>query len=280
MTGIRARGTAFFFLMAAFCLGAGFLNQSHALDGEADVKAAIDRTELATVFLDGVRAYENGDYDESVRLFTQIASSGLENGLLYYNLGNAYLKIGDLGRAILWYERARSLIPGNADLEFNLAYARGLTTDSMESKDAGISRILFFWKFMLKRRTILILALCMNGIFWTLLTIGLFARRPALKKLAAAVGLLAALFVLTSFYNIWEDSHRGGAVVLPSEVIIRSGLASDSTELFRLHAGALVYVDRVQEGYVRITFSRDRVGWLPLESIGEIHGISIAKNPG
>lgn len=280
MTKSLVNITAMFYLTFVFWLAIVPLDLSHAAEGTGGTKAASDRSELAGVFLEGVRAYDSDDYDKSLQLFSQIASSGLENGLLYYNLGNAYLKTGDLGRAILWYERARSLIPGNADLEFNLAYARGLTTDSMESADAGVSKILFFWKFMLERRTILILALCMNGLFWALLTIGLFVRRPALKKLAAAAGLLAAVFVLTTVYNNWEDAHRRGAVVLPSEVIVRSGLDGDSTELFRLHAGALVYVDRVQDDYARITFSRDHVGWLPLESIGEIHGAATGKNPG
>ena len=76
-----------------------------------------------TLFRKGVSAYGAGDFKESARVFQSLADRGIQNGKLYYNLGNAYLKLEDLGRAILWYERALRRMPREPDLRFNDAYA-------------------------------------------------------------------------------------------------------------------------------------------------------------
>ena len=68
----------------------------------------------------GTAAYRQGDWPGAIRAFDQLAGSGVENGRLFYNLGNAHLKNDDLGRALLWYERALQLIPDDPDLKFQL----------------------------------------------------------------------------------------------------------------------------------------------------------------
>ena len=76
------------------------------------------------LFLDGINDYNTGKYKDAVKKLSHIAEKGVVNGKLYYNLGNAYLKSGDVGRAILWYERALKLMPHDPDLRFNINYAR------------------------------------------------------------------------------------------------------------------------------------------------------------
>ncbi len=228
----------------------------------------------AALLLDGIKAYEAADYTAAIDKFSALASTGLRNGKLFYNLGNSYLKAGDIGRAILWYERAMLLIPGDADLEYNLNYARGLTKDRQENRGFRVEKILFFWKYMLTDKTVQICALSLNGFFWGLLLLQVVTngRLKGGRVLSAVVGGLALIFVLTAFYNYYESSVANKAIILPGEVVVRSGLAEDSTELFRLHAGSLVLLDRREGEYARITFSKDMIGWIPIESIGVIRG--------
>jgi tetratricopeptide (TPR) repeat protein len=68
-------------------------------------------------------AYAKGRYPQAIALYQQITAQGYESGPLYYNLGNAYYKTGAVGQAVLYYEKARRLSPGDADLQANLAYA-------------------------------------------------------------------------------------------------------------------------------------------------------------
>ena len=227
----------------------------------------------AALLLDGVKAYEEGDYKRAIDEFSALASTGLVNGKLFYNLGNSYLKAGDIGRAILWYERAALLIPSDADLEFNLDYAHGLTKDQQEGRGLNIKRILFFWKYMLTDKTVQICAVSLNGTFWGLLLLQMFitrGRRSGVRRVSVVVGGLALIFALTAFYNYYESSVANEAIILPDEVVVRSGLVKDSTELFRLHAGSLVLLDRRQGEYARITFSKDMIGWIPVESVGVV----------
>lgn len=102
-----------------------------------------------TLFRKGIAAYGAGDFQESARAFQALADRGIQNGKLYYNLGNAYLKLEDLGHAILWYERALRRMPRDPDLRFNYAYALSLTRDAREPDEASFRRILFFWKYLL-----------------------------------------------------------------------------------------------------------------------------------
>lgn len=258
----------FIFAMSVFVLT---ISVSYAAETDAD---SAQSAAAASLLLEGVKAYEEGDYKRAINEFSALVSTGLRNGKLFYNLGNSYLKAGDIGRAILWYERAALLIPGDADLKFNLDYARGLTKDQQEGGELNVKRILFFWKYLLTDKTVQICAVSLNAILWGLLLLQMFiittGRRSGVRRVSVVVGGLALIFVLTAFYNYYESSVGNEAIILPDEVIVRSGLAEGSTELFRLHAGSLVLLDRRQGEYARITFSKDMIGWIPIESVGVI----------
>jgi tetratricopeptide (TPR) repeat protein len=75
------------------------------------------------------RAYEAEQYEEAVALYEAIAKRRIRAGRVYYNLGNAYFKAGQLGKAILSYERARRLLPRDEDIEANLGFVRLLKVD-------------------------------------------------------------------------------------------------------------------------------------------------------
>ena len=61
-------------------------------------------------------AYINNDFPTAISLYETILSSGRQSGKLYYNLANAYFKEQEIGRAILNYNRALRLNPGNEDI--------------------------------------------------------------------------------------------------------------------------------------------------------------------
>ena len=77
--------------------------------------------------------YEDGRYEQAARSFQQLVDKGYGDPVLYYNLGNAYFKQGDIGRAILNYLRAERLAPRDDDIRTNLDFARSQTLDLLES---------------------------------------------------------------------------------------------------------------------------------------------------
>lgn len=220
------------------------------------------------LFLSALESYKKGDYPAAVAGFSAIAETGVRNGKLYYNLGNAYLKNHDLGRAILWYERAHKMLPGDPDLKFNLAYARSLAKDAPEEMISPLMRIFFFWKYQLSHRAVVLLAIGLNLFFWIALMVWRLTHRRGLCRLALVLVFPALVFVLTACHNYYETAYRQSAVVLPEEVSVRSGLEETSTELFKLHAGAEVRLVRTLDDHCQIRFSREKIGWVSRQDVG------------
>jgi len=226
--------------------------------------------EVSHAFVDGIKFYNEKQYALAVAEFKKIANAGIRNGKLFYNIANAYLKDGDIGNAVLWYQRALRYMPEDPDLNFNLQYARSLVKDQPEDRQNPILQILFFWKDMFSRTAIQWIALVSNLLFWGLTALKRIYRSGALKLPAVAALIVMIVFTLTSLYQFYEEKYVKFAVVLPAKVSIRSGLTPDSTELFVLHSGSKVRVDKQQSGHCRIRFSDEKIGWIDADDIGLI----------
>jgi tetratricopeptide (TPR) repeat protein len=85
----------------------------------------------AVTFQQANQLYQKGDYRNAAALYQQLVDQRYANGNLYYNLGNAYFKMRQKGLAILYYQKAKRLIPGDADLKANLSYAADKTGQSV-----------------------------------------------------------------------------------------------------------------------------------------------------
>lgn len=232
--------------------------------------ASCEASEQARQFLAGLEAYQAEDYEKAIQDFETIAQSGVTNGRLFYNLGNAYLKNDQLGPAILWYERARKLIPDDPDLRFNLEHAHSLTKDAVDSDGSPLVRIFFFWRYQLSPRSIRIAAIVCNGIFWVLLGAWLLMRRKGLSRAAKVVALPALVFVITAIFNYHEAANLQRAIVLPEQTAVRSGLTDDATQLFVLHAGAKVSIVKARNDHFQIRFAADKIGWVGKNAVGVI----------
>lgn len=234
------------------------------LGGSARADATAQR------FLDGVKAYQAGDYQKAADAFLAVARSGIANPGLYYNLGNAYLKAGALGHAILWYERALKLAPQDPDLRFNYQYALSRTQDERARDGLDMGEILFFWRDRIRPHTLRWLALGANGLFWLVLIIRRLRGKKPFKPFACLLLIPAVLFTLTVFYQEYQADHQAEAVVVSPAISVRSGLSRTATELFVLHAGTKVRIQREKAGFVRIYFSKGKIGWVEKSALRRI----------
>lgn len=235
----------------------------------ASLALADGERETHRTFVEATQAYEAGEYVEAARGFER-AVEDVENGRLYYNAGNAWLKAGDLGRATLWYERARRFMPRDPELAFNLDYARSLLRDPVQGGGA-LARALFFPRDWLSPRGLQGLALAGLWLSLGALALSLWLRRPVARRglrWLAVVGGLVTLVALPSALADWRDAGPAGkAVVLAETLPVRSGLSEDATELFTLHAGAPVRIEESRGDWARVRFSEDRLGWVPSTTV-------------
>src|SRR5579859_4188461 len=79
----------------------------------------------------GNAAYAKGNYAKAITFYTKFLDGVYESSAVYYNLGNCYYKTNEIGKAILNYEKAKRLSPGDADIQFNLQLANQKTTDKI-----------------------------------------------------------------------------------------------------------------------------------------------------
>lgn len=224
----------------------------------------------ARLFMDGTAAYRKGDWPAAIEAFEALAGRGIENGRLFYNLGNAYLKNEDVGHALLWYERALRYIPEDPDLTFNYEYALTLTKDERGEQTSPLLRILFFWKYQLSPDTIRWIALVFNALLWVSLGVLAIRSKPLLRPsiiLAAAVTLI---LTATATFNYIEADRIHHAIILQAEVPVRSGFTETATQLFVLHAGTKVRVERQSGDYLLIRYTEDKIGWVNRSEVGVI----------
>jgi tetratricopeptide (TPR) repeat protein len=219
------------------------------------------------------RLYEEGGFVEAAARYQALVDAGAYDGRLYYNLGDAYFKAGDLGRAILNYRRAQRLLPRDGDVAANLKLARAQTLDRIEIEDEGavveMVRRLIGWT-TLEEAAVAALTL------WTILCgLGIGAilwqrRRRVLLYLGGTVALLLLLGVLSIGIKLLDERRQPPAVVVAAEVDVRSGPGENYLTEFTLHAGAEVRLVERRGDWVRIALPGDLQGWAPSDAVAEL----------
>lgn len=250
-------------LLLAFTLG------SHAAN---DTIPAAPAPEAAPTKAAADTAYIRGQYDEAARLYEALLVAG-EASELYYNLGNSYYKSEHIGRAILNYERALLLNPGNADIRANLAIARTKTIDK-ETPQPEIFFVAWIKALVSSLGISAWSTLAIASFLLLLASLALYfiSRRIALKK----TGFITAVFclVVTVISNLCAyQQHRRltdrhDAIVVMPGVTVRSTPSESGTSLFILHEGRKVTVkDDTMRAWKEITLEDGKVGWIPAEAI-------------
>lgn len=234
------------------------------------IATAAPASQFARTFMDGTEAYRNGDWPAAIVAFKRIADNGVDNGRLFYNLGNAYLKNDDLGHALLWYERALKRIPGDPDLHFNHNYALTLTKDEAGEGQSPLLRILFFWKYQLDQSTVRWIAICLNAALWIALSVLALRQKRLLRPSVILIAFATVIFTATAAFNYAEAARFRHAVILPEQVSVRSGFTETATQLFVLHAGTRVRVERESGTHLMVRYTEDKIGWVKKSEAGVI----------
>ena len=241
-------------------LVAGLATGLVALQDAASPATAADR------FQTGNSLYQAGDYEGALEAYLGLYEAGLESGELHYNIGNAYFRLGELGRAILSYERARLALPRDENVRTNLELARSLTADQITPLPGFWVPRVVSWAVQLVPRgwLISILALGYLGLASTLLYRLLSARPPNWTRHAAVAA--AALTVVVGTNLLIREFGIGRAergVILQTEAAVQSAPSDDpSLQLFTIHEGAVVRIDRRSSDWLEVVLEDGKVGWV------------------
>lgn len=222
------------------------------------------------IFQRGNLLYQEGDFGGAAEAYETVLSAGYDGPELRYNLGNAYFQAGELGRAILEWERALEQSPGMPDAAANLELGRSLTVDAIQPlPEFWLFAVFGWWVDLLSRGWLLFVV----GAGWLMSTGGLagriLSRGPgrAAATWGSAVG--AALFLVFGSSLAARELNIGEAeraVVLTDVVQVRSApLADDDLTVFEVHEGTTVTVDQRTGDWAEIVLADGKVGWVPTE---------------
>jgi len=236
-------------------------------------RAAVPANLVETINL-AQAAYAEGRSEDAVGLYRQVLLSGWTSSDLFYNLGCACFKAGQIGWAVAYLEEARRLSPRDGDIRHNLKIAAASGRDRVTREEP--SRFLGMLTGLLDSFSpadlirLLIICIWSGAGFLTLywLTRGPWRRiaRGALVFVFILLVINASGFAL-KFYQI--KSAPGGVIVAP-EVQVLSGPRDGETVQFVLHAGTLLHLGRDAGAWREVWLSGEMRGWAPTASLTEL----------
>lgn len=228
---------------------------------------------LTTLFAQANANYAEGNYTEAAKQYQEVLAEQ-PSAEVYYNLGNAYFKQGELSQSILAYERALRLKPTMKDTKHNLQFAQTRIVDNIEDTQS------FFLSSWLKA-----VRNALNQQVWVILSISLFilalvgffffafSRTIWLRKTAFYTSLVALLISICACANAGSlhkrDTQRSEAIITQGIVNAKASPDRSGTDLFTIHEGTKVRITDVIGEWCCIHVGNN-IGWMQLAHLERI----------
>ncbi len=198
-----------------------------------------------------------------------VRDDGVRNGKLYYNIGNTYFRLGDIGRAILNYERAARYMPGDENMRANLEYARSRRIDRVELEESErIFKTLFFLHYDVPLRIKLAIFTALFALVWVVAAFRLFLDLPVFRTLIIIPAVVSALFLASIVVESVDAARNPEGVVTAREVVARKGDAETYQPSFTepLHAGTEFVLLEERSGWLHVELEDGSRCWIPAQA--------------
>jgi tetratricopeptide (TPR) repeat protein len=228
---------------------------------------ALGNDKVNALFTKGNDQYAKAKYKNAAQTYQSILADGYQSAVVYFNLGNAYYKQGEIPSALLYYEKAHKLAPGDDDINFNIQLANSKTTDKIDpTPDFFLNK---WWEAIVLCCSISTLAVLSILLFlagFGVFILYLFAPSVSIKKASfysgivlIALGLISVLMAGNQVH--YFDSHHQ-AIVFNSSVTVKSEPGAAAKNLFVIHDGTKVEILESSNGWMRIKLSNGNQGWI------------------
>jgi tetratricopeptide (TPR) repeat protein len=219
------------------------------------------------IFQLGNEYFHQKQFDKAIESYRQLINSGYEGTALYYNLGNAYFREGKIGYAILFYEKALKLSPGDEDIKHNLALANLKTIDKLES----------FPKFFLFEWWEGLLSLFTSSgwtivvyVFYLLLIFSIafyfFSRNSLQQKVVLISGITGLILLILSItllaVKLNKELNIKNGVVVENTVNVKLSPDTGSNDAFIIHEGLKLRLEDEVDNWIKIRLEDGKVGWI------------------
>lgn len=216
--------------------------------------------------------YKKGNYQQAIIDYNELLKRGVSADILY-NLGNAYYRSDNLAHAILCYERALLLSPGDKDIRFNLQFANSKTIDKITPEDENVfatwyKSIVNFTSVDRWAKTSIVCIIA--ALLLMLVYLFTFSVRSRKIGFYGSVAFLV-VFAFSSLFAWQQKSSlesRTGAIVMMPSVGVKPSPENNSNDAFVLHEGTRVSItDNGMKGWKAIRVGDGREGWIKASAI-------------
>lgn len=228
---------------------------------------------LTSLFAEANAQYAEGNYAEAAESYRQVLAEQ-PSAEVYYNLGNACFKQGELSQSILAYERALRLRPSYKDAQYNLKFAQSRIVDNIEDTNSFfVSNWLKAVRNSLGERTWMWLSVALFLLTLTGAMLFAFSRVVWLRKTAFYTAIVALVISIAACANAGSlhkrDTLRAEAVITQGIVNAKSSPDRSGTDLFTLHEGTKVVIKEQLGNWCNIHVGNN-IGWIPLTTLERI----------
>lgn len=237
------------------------------------VSVESESQDVLDLFQQGNQYYDQGEFQKAIETYQNMIGAGFLNSKVYYNLGNAYFRKGELGNAILHYRRAERLDPRDEDIKANIEYVKLYTLDKIELENINIFSTIL--KSILNRATLDEWTIFVSGIYFLGMILGIilvFLDR-LLRPLLIVIVITIILFILSGsllYAKISTEALIDRGVVIAAETSVRSGPGNDYTLQFTAHEGLEFQIKDKKEDWYLIMLPNGVMGWLEKQTIEKI----------
>ena len=225
------------------------------------------------IFFQANRDYADGLYQQAAMQYEKLLAQGTVSGNLYYNLGNAYFKLGEKGKALLNYERAKKLIGHDEDLFATIAFVNSLLSVQQPKEN-----YVWYEKVFVKVRDFcsveawffIALILFLSAIIIWSISLFQIRLRKSFNKYAIILGIfwLGAIFFF--FHRQYAQQHQAWGVVIAEKTEVRYSPSYSGAVAFDLTEGMKAQVLRRDGEWTQVRLTKTTSGWMETSAIEEI----------
>jgi len=226
------------------------------------------------LFEQGNKAYEEGNFNLAIELYDSIIAQNLESKELYYNLGNSYYKNREYPKAILNYEKALKLNPGDEETIHNLNLAKARISDEQPEEESVRLSDWIFKNTPLSSNTWAWFAILIFILSFTSLIYFVLAKKSVFKKITfysgVALLIIGGISIYLSALHYHKVIDESKAIILEPSIEIMTEPTENASVAFILHEGSKVTILQENKEWFEIKFSNGKIGWLEKSKVATI----------
>jgi len=216
--------------------------------------------------------YNEANYTQALEIYKTVLGSGEHSAELYFNMANAHYKLNHIAPSIYYYEKALLLKPNDKDIKNNIAFARNMTVDAIDSvPEVGISKLIKNSTNMMSFDAWAKTSISFVLLFVVLFIAYYFTYSTSKKRFTFLTSNLSLVLAIVSlvfaFHKFKLVSNDQPAIVFAQETKIKSEPNLRSAEAFVLHEGTKVQVLDTVSNWKKIKLSDGKTGWITNDDI-------------